>query len=210
MSPDIVEAVLRVSRAVRRRFSRMGSPADPDDVAQEAALAAIEVVAAGRLAAGKNARGYMYRAAVRETGLSTSRWLSKVSISEGQAKNARKYQHARTPEEAGLDQQPGGELPSDRLERAVAQAELRVWSARRARILDGYAESMDELDRKIVRMLFGLGDEPAPEGGVAEVAWRLGVDDRRVRRAVSSLRRAASGDFGLHRAMRNIIAVEDR
>lgn len=211
MSPfEVSEAVLKVSDAVRRRFRRMGCPADPEDIAQEAAMHALEVVRGGKIKVGKNPRGYMYTAAVRETGLASSRWLAKVSISEHQAKNARRFQHAKTIEDAGVDEWPGGVVPEEVLDRLQEQAEHGRLRIRRARLLDGYAGSLGELDRKIVRMLFGLGDEAAPEGGIEEVAWRLGVDVAQVKRAISALRRAAEGDFGLTRIVRNIARMEDR
>lgn len=207
---EVAEAVVRVAESVRRRFVRKGSPADPEDLEQEAALHALEVVRAGKLDPDQNWRGCMYTAAVRQVGLSSSRWISKVSISEGQAKNARRWQHAKSIEDAGVDQWPGGVEPEARAIFVETQRLLSTWRARRARLLDGYAGAMGELDRKIVRMLFGLGDEAAPEGGVAEVAWRLGVDQPRVLEAICSLRRAVAGDFDLHLAVRNIAAMEDR
>lgn len=206
---DITEAVLHVARAVRRRFVRKGSPADAEDLEQEAALHALEVVRAGKLDMSRNPKGAMYVAAVRQTGLSSSRWLSKLSISEGQAKNARKWQHAKSTDDEAVLAIPGGDEPDAHAVAAETERLLATWRIRRARILDGYAGAMGEMDRKIVRLLFGLGDEPVPEGGVAEVAWRLGIDQPRVLEAIFALRRAAAGDFELHRAVRNIATMED-
>lgn len=208
MSPSVVADVLAVARGVRQRFLRTESPADPDDVEQEAALHALEVVVAGRLDSGRNVRGYMYMAAKRETGLASSRWLSKVSISEKAAADARKYQHALTPEEAGLADVAADSAPDRELQNREATQERQTWVIRRARLLDGHARALDPFDRRILQMLFGLGDAPAAEGGVAEVAWCLGITPKRVMSAVYALRRRASGDFGLRRAMRNIIRAE--
>jgi RNA polymerase sigma factor (sigma-70 family) len=192
---------IRVARSVRRRFERLRAPADLDDVAQDAAVGALEAIRAGRLDAGRPAWGYLATAARAEAGLAASRALSVLSISEHEAVNARKYQARVTTvtndegeEESIFDRMPSPfPSPVEVLEQRRAAPAEDARRRRRERLIETWFRELDREDAHALALLFGVGVDAAP-GGVDEVAFRTGIPRANVLRAVQRFKKRAEQD----------------
>lgn len=215
MTP-VEEKIVYVAGKVRERFLRKDAPANPDDVFQDAALVMLEALRKGRLDVDQNVSGYFWRIGVTQAGVASSKMLSKVSIPAKKAHLARKFQRGVPIQGIGAtedDIEKGNvavlvELgrPSDRLAAARRERARQTLTIRQARIMESHALALDDLDRKIVTKVFGLGGDAPPDGGVEEAAFCLGITAARARNAVARYGTILCADEELRRVRRNMSA----
>jgi hypothetical protein len=197
------EVVSRASRRVAWGMVRKDAPWDVADLQQEAALAALEAIRAGRVKVDRSPVPYLIVAGRREAGLALSRWLCPVSISERMATRAREFKRRRVSRHAAEGEADEGERDAElvaaartdrsllRLELEEAQHRLRI---RRRRSLERYLARMLPGDRAAAELVLGLDEPPLSAEGAAV---RLGTTVRGVNRALDRLRAAAWDDFEL-------------
>lgn len=226
----VLQVAEGVARHVGRRLVRSTYLREREDVVQDAALAALEVTARTVLdysgARGATVKGYMWRAATREVGLSLSRRRAVVSISEGQATNKEHRREPRRLNVSGFIDVPGSEgdarprqaygdallaPPSSRPDARLRGLELlRAREQLRRRVrrnLDRYLALLPGDQRAGVEALLGRsGPEAADE---SEAARTAGVSERAVRKGMARIKRLAAGDFELRRLQRALDLEED-
>lgn len=219
------ERVERVADGVTRRFVAKGNPIDSQDIFQEAALAAVEVLRRGNLREGENPAGCMYVAARRTVRNKTMRLASVVSLTDQVLKyddrTARRLQRrvslSRPRREEGEDSprleaevsRAMGRAPSpeDRLlarERARAADRLRLMRRRRA---ERYLMRMPEEWREAVELLLGWDGRNC--SGEKDAARMVGISVKQVERALSTFRSMAWDDIELRRLQRRLEAIEE-
>lgn len=211
------QKVLDVAKVVHRAFARRGAPEWLlEDVAQDAALGALEAERSGRVDDRWNAWSYLSRAARCTAGLALSRATAVVSISEHEAVNARDYQGRVTSAvgDEGDEVDIGEVLPSglpsplEVLAGKQAHATSTARRLRRNRLLETWIADLEEGDARAVSMLLGLRGEEAAAGGVDEVAFRTGLGRTVVLRSVQRIKARARRDGELRRAQRLMEEVE--
>ena len=215
----VAERVQRVASGVQRRFVRRGSPADPEDLFQEAALAALECLRSGKVRERENPMGYAWRAALCETGLASTRWLSPVSISEHVVKtDARMARRLQYTVSLSGSTDPEGELPNSvdaavSKTRPVATPEehlaareaarrastLRVLRRRRA---ERYLQRLPEAQREAVELMLGWDGRSCEDE--REAARIAGITVRQVVKALARFRAMAWDDIELRRLHRRL------
>lgn len=213
---SVEERVVYVAGKVRESFLRKNAPANPDDVFQDAALAMLEVLRAGKLDVGQNVSGYFWRVGKVQAGVASSKLLSKVYLPTKKAHLARKFQRGVPIQGCGATEEdaeagnvarlaaPGG--TSDHLAAGDAAREEAPLKIRQRRLLERHALALGDFDRRVVTAVFGLGDDPPPDGGVGEVAFSLGVSEQKVRNAVERYAALLRNDAELRRLRRNMRA----
>lgn len=213
---QLVQMATRTASAVRRRFRTCGFVVDLDDAAQDAALAVIEKVRAGRIPrADGNPSGYYYTIAVRHAGVSASRALAAVTLSRRDAARGRDHQSRVGIVGCGSERRPDSgavelvdlRTPDAGLERLRrARARLRA-QVRLRRELERVLATLGDDDRRALAMLLGWDGDVT--GGVEEVAWRLRRRKAGVTRAVGRLTAALAADKGAREARALIRTSEE-
>lgn len=218
------ERVTIVAEQVTRRFRRRGNPADPADLHQEAALAALVALRSGNLDESQNPMAYMQRAAIRETGLASTRWLAPVSISEYAVSydNAR-VRHLRArpavhmhdrdvdPEqdrmERALKHLRPNLTPEEILIRREERAASHALSVLRRRTAERYLRRLTAAQREALELLLGWDGRSCQT--VAQAARMVGTTSHHVNDGIKRFKRMAWDDIDLRRLQRRAEAIDE-
>lgn len=178
---------------------------DPDDVAQDAAVATLETHRRKRMPLGDN-RTYYFRAAVCETRLHYNRAKAVVAMSERTAKHAREYSN-RTPL-AGGGAERGVHLidwrsPEDKRRQQDAAAAR----ARMLGVLEDHLGAMDPSEREVIGMLLGI--DRVRQWDPEEVCAATGMRPASLWAIVRRFGKLVRGDRGAIRARRAYLSLQE-
>jgi hypothetical protein len=202
--PD--EKIVEVARFVRARFRHAGIAADPDDVGQDAALAALVAIRRDRVTArgdrGRRAFTYLTRAGFAEATLASKQAFAAVHLTE---------YALRTGKTAGRVPLDGIVIvdtttPEDALEAAERGRQRERARARWRRVLDRHLARLAPRQREAVEMMLGL--RPGGAADAAEVRWRTGMRAASIEAAVRRFAESIAADEEARRLRRVTSGVE--
>lgn len=206
---SVVQMATATATAVRRRFRACGFVVDLDDVAQEAALHVVEIMAKKKLDPAKNVRGYLYRTAARRAGRQASLSLAAVRIPANMAHRAREFQHRVQIADHGPRRRSdgdavllaGGDAADARFEGWERARRLAAAKVRLRRALERHLVMLDWRERRAIETHLGWeGEAPEP----ADVSWLMGISRKALAGLVRRLGAAVRQDEGAREARRVI------
>ncbi len=192
-------AVERAAAQVRRSFARRRSPGDLDDVEQDAALGALEAIAAGNVdLSARTSMSYLRTAGRRTAGAGVSQALAVVTIPRKKAALARQWQHRVSIVGCGVGEGEEGEetdaialMSYDTPEAAGDEARgaraRRLGIARLVPVIAQHAKALPAGERVVAEVVLGLRPGTTPARTFREVSWRTGVTVSRARAVFDKL-----------------------